>query len=146
MIVDLCRIASTSSTQRRFRRAACRRSLSHPPLCEVPRPCSTPSDAGNNHKAKSFIDPYKVRFVAAPCFVSGRADLCALARPHPADPYFTLHAGAHYGYRPQPWPVQYEAGKEQAYTLAERYDEEQAELRQAATPIRPQTERRDAAE
>jgi anthraniloyl-CoA monooxygenase len=78
--------------------------------------------------------------------VSGRADLCALARPHLADPYFTLHAAARYGYRPQAWPVQYEAGKEQAFTLAERYDEEQAELRRAATPIRPQTERQQAAE
>jgi anthraniloyl-CoA monooxygenase len=78
--------------------------------------------------------------------VSGRADLCALARPHLGDPYFTLHAGAHYGYEPQPWPVQYDAGKAQAYTLAERFNEEQAELRDAATPQKPQTEQRKAAE
>src|SRR3546814_14123336 len=30
---------------------------------------------------------------------AGRADLCALARPHLADPYFTLHAAADYDWR-----------------------------------------------
>ena len=29
---------------------------------------------------------------------AGRADLCALARPHLADPYWTLHAAAEHGY------------------------------------------------
>ena len=43
---------------------------------------------------------------------SGRADLCALARPHLADPYFTLHAAAYYqamGYSIEgvSWPKQY---------------------------------------
>ena len=33
---------------------------------------------------------------------SGRADLCVLARPHLADPYWTLHAAAEQGYDPQP--------------------------------------------
>ena len=27
--------------------------------------------------------------------MAGRADLCCLARPHLADPYWTLHAAAH---------------------------------------------------
>ena len=31
--------------------------------------------------------------------MAGRADLCALARPHLADPYWTLHAAAQLGYR-----------------------------------------------
>ncbi|MEZ4398808.1 MAG: bifunctional salicylyl-CoA 5-hydroxylase/oxidoreductase [Kofleriaceae bacterium] len=44
---------------------------------------------------------------------AGRADLCALARPHLADPYWTLHAAAELGYAGQPWPVQYAAGKAQ---------------------------------
>ncbi|MEZ5657621.1 MAG: FAD-dependent monooxygenase [Burkholderiaceae bacterium] len=61
---------------------------------------------------------------ASTLLVSGRADLVALARPHLADPYFTLHAAADYGYRGQPWPVQYETGAEQAYTLAQRAKED----------------------
>jgi anthraniloyl-CoA monooxygenase len=38
---------------------------------------------------------------------SGRADLCALARPHLFDPYFTLHAAAEQGYFGVTWPNQY---------------------------------------
>ncbi len=68
---------------------------------------------------------------------SGRADLVALARPHLCDPYFTLRAAAKYGYRQQAWPKQYQPGRDQAYVLAERAEEEAAELRAAATPIRP---------
>jgi anthraniloyl-CoA monooxygenase len=44
---------------------------------------------------------------------AGRADLCALARPHLSDPNWTLHAAAEQGYEQQPWPVQYLTGKEQ---------------------------------
>ena len=44
---------------------------------------------------------------------AGRADLCALARPHLADPYWTLHAAAQLGYSEMPWPEQYLNGKEQ---------------------------------
>jgi anthraniloyl-CoA monooxygenase len=38
--------------------------------------------------------------------VSGACDLCALARPHLYDPYFTLHAAAEQNYD-VPWPNQY---------------------------------------
>jgi anthraniloyl-CoA monooxygenase len=44
---------------------------------------------------------------------AGRADLVALARPHLADPYFTLHAAAQLGYDEQPWPQQYLPGRDQ---------------------------------
>jgi anthraniloyl-CoA monooxygenase len=44
---------------------------------------------------------------------AGRADLVALARPHLADPYFTLHAAAQLGYDEQPWPPQYLPGRDQ---------------------------------
>ena len=44
---------------------------------------------------------------------AGRADLCALARPHLADPNFTLNAAAEQGMEDFPWPVQYLAGKAQ---------------------------------
>ena len=45
--------------------------------------------------------------------MAGRADLCALARPHLADPYWTLHAAAALGYADVDWPVQYLSGKAQ---------------------------------
>jgi len=45
--------------------------------------------------------------------MAGRADLCAIARPHLADPYWTLHAAAQLGYHDVDWPVQYLSGKEQ---------------------------------
>ncbi len=50
----------------------------------------------------------------------GRADLCALARPHLADPYFTLRAAAMLGHSAQAWPPQYLAGKEQIERTAAR--------------------------
>jgi len=45
--------------------------------------------------------------------MAGRADLCALARPHLADPYWALHAAAALGYPEVEWPVQYLQGKAQ---------------------------------
>ncbi len=38
---------------------------------------------------------------------AGRADLCAMARPHLKDPYLTLHAAEDYEFFDQPWPKQY---------------------------------------
>jgi anthraniloyl-CoA monooxygenase len=43
---------------------------------------------------------------------AGRADLCALARPHLADPFWTLHAAAQLG-QDTHWPNQYLTGKAQ---------------------------------
>ena len=45
--------------------------------------------------------------------MAGRADLCALARPHLADPYWTLHAAAQLGFGGVEWPAQYRQGKAQ---------------------------------
>jgi anthraniloyl-CoA monooxygenase len=66
--------------------------------------------------------------------LQGRADLVALARPHLADPYFTHHAAAWYGYRGHPWPRPYWSGRDQAFRLAERDREEWERLRAAARP------------
>ncbi len=44
---------------------------------------------------------------------AGRADLCAIARPHLADPAWTLHAAAQLGYPGAGWPKQYLTGKAQ---------------------------------
>jgi len=38
---------------------------------------------------------------------AGRADLCALARPHLIDPHLTLRAAVEYGHDAQAWPQQY---------------------------------------
>ena len=54
---------------------------------------------------------------------AGRADLCALARPHLTDPNWTLHAAAQLGYRDQWWPVQYLSGREQLERLLQRQKE-----------------------
>jgi anthraniloyl-CoA monooxygenase len=51
---------------------------------------------------------------------AGRADLCAIARPHLANPAWTLQAAASQGYRPQWWPKQYLSGKTQLERNAER--------------------------
>jgi anthraniloyl-CoA monooxygenase len=44
---------------------------------------------------------------------AGRADLCALGRPHLADPAWTLHAAARQQISDVRWPPQYLAGKTQ---------------------------------
>ena len=54
---------------------------------------------------------------------AGRADLCALARPHLTDPHWTLHAAAQLGYAEQPWPVQYLSGKRQLERQLQRQQE-----------------------
>jgi anthraniloyl-CoA monooxygenase len=42
--------------------------------------------------------------------VSGRADLCVLARPHLVDPYWTMNAAIDLGYADFPFPDQYLSG------------------------------------
>jgi anthraniloyl-CoA monooxygenase len=54
--------------------------------------------------------------------MAGRADLVCLARPHLADPYWTLHAAAALGDRDEKWPDPYLAGRDQLWRLAERAD------------------------
>lgn len=57
----------------------------------------------------AIFDPDHVNSIIA----AGRADLCALARPHLADPYWTLHAAAQLGYKDMAWPNPYLTGKAQ---------------------------------
>ena len=52
--------------------------------------------------------------------MAGRADLVCLARPHLADPYWTLHAGAEIGDRAMTWPLPYDAGRDQLWRLADK--------------------------
>ncbi len=50
--------------------------------------------------------------------MAGRADLVCLARPHLADPYWTLHAAAKLGDRGETWPQPYYAGRDQLYRIS----------------------------
>jgi anthraniloyl-CoA monooxygenase len=52
--------------------------------------------------------------------LAGRADLVCLARPHLADPYWTLHAAVQMGDHDVKWPDPYLAGRDQIYRLSER--------------------------
>jgi anthraniloyl-CoA monooxygenase len=65
---------------------------------------------------------------------SGKADLVALARPHLANPYFTLQASAWYQHMGQHWPPQYLSGRDQAFRNAPRERSEQMELKLKARP------------
>jgi anthraniloyl-CoA monooxygenase len=68
---------------------------------------------------------------------AGRADLCALARPHLTDPHFTLRAAAHYGHEPQVWPDPYLSAKSQMERMSGRENERMDELVEAAAPPKP---------
>lgn len=52
--------------------------------------------------------------------MAGRADLVCLARPHLANPYWTLHAGAALGDDDVAWPDPYLPGRDQLRRLSER--------------------------
>ncbi|MRX51006.1 bifunctional salicylyl-CoA 5-hydroxylase/oxidoreductase [Paracoccus sp. S-4012] len=56
--------------------------------------------------------------------MAGRADLVCLARPHLADPYWTLRAATALGDRGTKWPDPYRAGGSQARRLREREQEQ----------------------
>jgi anthraniloyl-CoA monooxygenase len=52
--------------------------------------------------------------------MAGRADLVCLARPHLANPYWTLHAAAALGDEAVAWPDPYLPGRDQLRRLSER--------------------------
>ena len=65
---------------------------------------------------------------------AGRADLCAVARPHLANPAWTLTEAARIGFTRLSWPVQYRSAKPQMESLFAREKAAQAAL---ATPKEP---------
>ena len=70
---------------------------------------------------------------------AGRADLCAVARPHLANPAWTLTEAARIGYTGMPWPAPYRSAKPQ---LEAAFARAQAAVAPpaagfAATPTRP---------
>jgi anthraniloyl-CoA monooxygenase len=52
--------------------------------------------------------------------MAGRADLVCLARPHLADPYWTLHAAADQRHDDVTWPKPYWPGREQLVRIKSR--------------------------
>jgi anthraniloyl-CoA monooxygenase len=87
---------------------------------QVRNECGLPTIAVGN-----IVDGDQVNAIVA----AGRADLCALARPHLSNPHWTLLAAAALGYTAQHWPVQYLTGKRQL----ERAMQRELELRGSAT-------------
>ncbi|MEQ1929596.1 MAG: bifunctional salicylyl-CoA 5-hydroxylase/oxidoreductase [Parvularculaceae bacterium] len=69
---------------------------------------------------------------------ASRADLCALARPHLNNPFFTRQAAAHYGVKApaQDWPVQLKSGEYQLFREAEKANEKSRDLALKARPNR----------
>jgi anthraniloyl-CoA monooxygenase len=69
---------------------------------------------------------------------ASRADLCALARPHLNNPFFTRQAAGHYGVRAAaaPWPVQLRSGEYQLFREAEKANERALDLALKARPNR----------
>ena len=67
----------------------------------------------------NITDPDQVNGI----LMAGRADLVCLARPHLADPYWTLHAAIALGDEATEWPKPYLRGRDQARRLRERQQE-----------------------
>ena len=67
---------------------------------------------------------------------AGRADLCALARPHLADPAWTLHEAAKLQSRHVRWPEPYLSGRDQLYREISRQKELAAQSERAQAAIK----------
>lgn len=81
--------------------------------------------------------PEQVNMIIA----ADRADLCALARPHLNQPFWTRQAAGHYGVKkvagkPLAWPAQLGSGEYQLYREAEKANEKAIELARKARPSR----------
>lgn len=64
---------------------------------------------------------------------AGRADLCAVARPHLANPAWILTEGAKSGYTNMPWPKQYVAAKIQLERNLEKEKQQAATAKNSMT-------------
>jgi anthraniloyl-CoA monooxygenase len=67
---------------------------------------------------------------------AGRADLCAVARPHLANPAWTLTEAARIGYTGVDWPQSYVSGKPQLEAGFARERALQAQAQSAASEER----------
>ena len=66
---------------------------------------------------------------------AGRADLCAIARPHLADPAWTLHEAAKLQSRHVDWPLPYLSGRDQLYRELLKQKEVAAQAERAQVAI-----------
>jgi len=71
---------------------------------------------------------------------AGRADLCAIARPHLADPAWTLHETAKLQTRDIEWPRQYLSGRDQMYREIAKQQQLAAAMAASAAPRNPEEE------
>ncbi|VTU14696.1 bifunctional salicylyl-CoA 5-hydroxylase/oxidoreductase [Variovorax sp. RA8] len=71
---------------------------------------------------------------------AGRADLCAIARPHLADPAWTLHETAKLQSRDIDWPRQYLSGRDQMYREIAKQQQLAAAMAASAAPRDPEEE------
>ena len=81
---------------------------------------------------RSTLFPYTTLFRSDhvnSILAAGRADLCAVARPHLANPAWTLTEAAKIGYTPIAWPKQYWAAKSQ---MEANFQREKAQAATAA--------------
>ncbi|MFN8581712.1 MAG: bifunctional salicylyl-CoA 5-hydroxylase/oxidoreductase [Gemmatimonadaceae bacterium] len=85
-------------------------------MWQTPQRSHSERTGDSDDRRGSITDADQVNSILA----AGRADLCALARPHLSDPHWTLHAAAQLGWRDQRWPWQYLSGKDQLERLLER--------------------------
>ncbi len=67
---------------------------------------------------------------------AGRADLCAIARPHLADPAWTLHEAARLQSRHVSWPLPYISGRDQLYREISKQKEAAAQVIAAPSAIK----------
>jgi anthraniloyl-CoA monooxygenase len=65
---------------------------------------------------------------------AGRADLCAIARPHLADPAWTLHETAKLQSHYIEWPRQYLSGRDQMYREIAKQQQLAASMAASAAP------------
>jgi anthraniloyl-CoA monooxygenase len=71
---------------------------------------------------------------------AGRADLCAIARPHLANPAWTLTETAKLGYPNLPWPKQYLSAKAQLERNLQREKEAAAVMKTHGAADRGKTD------
>jgi anthraniloyl-CoA monooxygenase len=67
--------------------------------------------------------------------LAGRADMCALARPHIYDPHWTLHAAAEQEYAGVEWVPQYQAGSRKPPAGRDRVRKELERTFEAGAPV-----------
>lgn len=89
--------------------------------------------------------PEQVNMIVA----AARADMCALARPHLNNPFFTRQAAGHYGVRSVGgkalgWPGQLKSGEYQLYREAEKANDKFRDLAVKARPNRRHYQKAEA--